>query len=283
VLVPFAATAAMTSIALAASASTPSARISASDETVRYGKHVRLTGEVPGLSGAAVQIAFQRDGGRPWRTVESARTDPAGSYEARVKPDASGAYRAIPVGGAASVPVPVRVRSVRAKKHVVIRGRVKLKGRVLPASTGRDVRIKLPGSDERTRTRGGGRFKATWRPRSTGRSKLRAAARGDRIAAASHSRGRRVTVYRRASASWYGPGFYGNRTACGQTLGTSTLGVAHRSMKCGTRLTQRHGNRTVRVRVIDRGPFSGGREFDLTGATKNRLGFGSTGTVLTSR
>ncbi|HZA88842.1 MAG TPA: septal ring lytic transglycosylase RlpA family protein [Solirubrobacterales bacterium] len=71
--------------------------------------------------------------------------------------------------------------------------------------------------------------------------------------------------------------------ACGGTLTPSTVGVAHRSMPCGTRLTLRHAGRSVRVEVIDRGPFVGGREFDLTGATKNRLNFGSTGTVLSSR
>jgi rare lipoprotein A len=54
-------------------------------------------------------------------------------------------------------------------------------------------------------------------------------------------------------------------------------------MPCGTKLTLRYGGRSVRVKVIDRGPFAGGREFDLTAATKNRLGFGSTGTVLSSR
>jgi rare lipoprotein A (peptidoglycan hydrolase) len=54
-------------------------------------------------------------------------------------------------------------------------------------------------------------------------------------------------------------------------------------MPCGTRLTLRYQGRTVRAKVIDRGPFSGGREFDLTAATKQRLGFPSTGTVLVSR
>jgi rare lipoprotein A len=92
-----------------------------------------------------------------------------------------------------------------------------------------------------------------------------------------------VIVYRPASSSWYGPGFYGNRTACGQTLTTSTLGVAHRSMPCGTRLRLRHRGRTVVVRVIDRGPYVAGRELDLTYATKRRLGFGDVGTVLMSR
>jgi rare lipoprotein A len=47
-----------------------------------------------------------------------------------------------------------------------------------------------------------------------------------------------------------------------------------------TRVTLRKGKRIVRTRVIDRGPYVGAREFDLTQATKQRLGFGSTGTVL---
>jgi peptidoglycan lytic transglycosylase len=285
-LLPFAAAAATTSIALAASSAAPSAHISASENTVRYGKAVRLSGTVPGTSGTPVQIAFRRDGGEEWRVVHSAATDVAGAYAARIKPPASGAYRAQAAGGGPSAAAPVRVLSLtrfRVKRHVVVGHRVRLSGRVLPAAAGRPVRITLPGPDERTRTRSGGRFKETWRPRSAGEGKARAFAQGDVLAAASHSRAGRVTVYRPASASWYGPGLYGNRTACGQTLSASTLGVANKSMPCGTKLTLRYRGRSVRVRVIDRGPFVGGREFDLTGATKNRLGFGSTGTVLSSR
>ena len=48
-------------------------------------------------------------------------------------------------------------------------------------------------------------------------------------------------------------------------------------------LTLRYGGRSVDVRVVDRGPFAGNREFDLTSATKQRLGFADVGTVLTSR
>ena len=55
-----------------------------------------------------------------------------------------------------------------------------------------------------------------------------------------------------------------NRLACGGRLGAGTIGVAHKTLPCGTRLTLRHRGRTVRVRVIDRGPFVGGREFDLS-------------------
>ena len=48
-------------------------------------------------------------------------------------------------------------------------------------------------------------------------------------------------------------------------------------------MTLRHGGRIVRVRVIDRGPYVGGREFDLTAATARRLGFGGHGAILSTR
>jgi rare lipoprotein A len=287
-LLSLAATTATAGVALAATdaVTAPTAEISADREAVRFGKAVRLSGTVPAASAGPVRISFRRDGTDRWDHTRTIETDETGSYSTRVKPSASGYFRAEHEGGQPSSEVPVRVRSVtkvRVKRHVVVGDRVKISGRVRPASAGRPVEIKLPGGDEGTRTRSGGRFKESWKPRSTGNGKVRAVARGDRLAAGSRSRARKVTVYRPASASWYGPGFYGNRTACGQTLTPSTLGVANKAMPCGTKLTLRYGNRSVRVKVIDRGPFAGDREFDLTGATKKRLNFGSTGTVLSSR
>ena len=90
-------------------------------------------------------------------------------------------------------------------------------------------------------------------------------------------------VYRPSQASYYGPGLYGNKLACGGTLSPGTLGVAHKTLPCGTKVTFRHGRRSATVRVIDRGPFHASREWDLTAATKSRLGFGSTGVVWTTR
>ncbi len=74
------------------------------------------------------------------------------------------------------------------------------------------------------------------------------------------------------AASWYGPGFYGNRTACGHTYTPEILGVAHRTLPCGTqiRITSPAGV-TVTVPVIDRGPYIGGRTLDLSNATKIAL------------
>jgi rare lipoprotein A len=93
----------------------------------------------------------------------------------------------------------------------------------------------------------------------------------------------RLNAYRWANASWYGPGLYGNRLGCGGRLGPGTLGVANKTLPCGSKVSLRHGRRTVRVRVIDRGPYVGGREFDLTEATARRLHFHGHGPILTTR
>lgn len=74
------------------------------------------------------------------------------------------------------------------------------------------------------------------------------------------------------AASWYGPGLWGNRTACGQTLTGDLLGVAHRTLPCGSSVVLRYGSTTLTAAVVDRGPFIDGREFDLTYATRVALG-----------
>jgi len=80
-------------------------------------------------------------------------------------------------------------------------------------------------------------------------------------------------AWRRAEYSWYGPGFFGNGTACGQTYTRTILGVAHRSLPCGTRVTFRNpkNGRTITVKVIDRGPYVAGRMWDLSRATCKSL------------
>jgi rare lipoprotein A (peptidoglycan hydrolase) len=77
-------------------------------------------------------------------------------------------------------------------------------------------------------------------------------------------------------ASWYGPGFYGNETACGEELTKQTVGVAHRTLPCGTKVTFfAHGNWAT-AQVIDRGPYVKGRTWDLTAALAQRLGVAAT-------
>jgi rare lipoprotein A (peptidoglycan hydrolase) len=82
--------------------------------------------------------------------------------------------------------------------------------------------------------------------------------------------------YRPVRATWYGPGFFGHRTACGRRLTRTTLGVAHKRLPCGTRVALRYHGRTVVVPVIDRGPYARGIDYDLTYATARRLGMRQT-------
>jgi rare lipoprotein A (peptidoglycan hydrolase) len=88
-----------------------------------------------------------------------------------------------------------------------------------------------------------------------------------------------VALMRALRATWYGPGFYGKRTACGMRLARGTLGVAHRTLPCGTRVTFYHDGHFVTVAVIDRGPFRTGVAWDLTAAAARQLGFRSTGVL----
>ena len=85
------------------------------------------------------------------------------------------------------------------------------------------------------------------------------------------------TPMRWAGATWYGPGLYGNDTACGQKLLPGTLGVAHRSLPCGTAVKFLYRGRTIVTRVIDRGPYSAGNAWDLTYAAARALRFDRVG------
>lgn len=80
-----------------------------------------------------------------------------------------------------------------------------------------------------------------------------------------------------AGATWYGPGLYGNNTACGGVLRPGTVGVAHRSLPCGTAVKFVYRGRQIVTRVIDRGPFSEGNDWDLTLAAARALRFDKVG------
>jgi rare lipoprotein A len=158
-------------------------------------------------------------------------------------------------------------------------------GRLLPAAAGRTVTLERRGARgwktiDKARTSSGGAFRLSFKARRVDTARVRIRFAGDRQNAASSRSAGRLNVFRPALASWYGPGLYGNKLGCGGTLSAGTIGVAHKSLPCGTSIVLRKGNRIVRAKVIDRGPYVGSREFDLTAATKQRLGFGSTGTVL---
>ncbi len=82
-------------------------------------------------------------------------------------------------------------------------------------------------------------------------------------------------------ASWYGPGFHGNRTANGEIYDQYELTAAHRTLPLGTHVmvTDLDNGRAVEVRVNDRGPFVDGRVIDLSYAAARTLGMVGPGTA----
>lgn len=72
---------------------------------------------------------------------------------------------------------------------------------------------------------------------------------------------------------------YGLGLACGGVLAVTQIGVAHKTAPCGTLIDFTYNGRTLRVPVIDRGPYIVGREWDLTGATAAALNFPGLGPI----
>jgi hypothetical protein len=194
---------------------------------------------------------------------------------------------------AASGPVATKAASTlsvrSARRHVTPGRSVIVRGVLRPGGAGHAVSLQVRdgGGRYRTvdkdRTDARGAYRLAWRAERAGSPTVRVHFGGTRELSSAKRRIGRANVYRRALASWYGPGLYGGHLACGGRLSPGTVGVAHKSLPCGAKLTVRYRGRSVRVKVIDRGPYVGMREFDLTAATKYRLRFGGTGTVLVTR
>jgi peptidoglycan lytic transglycosylase len=168
--------------------------------------------------------------------------------------------------------------SLSGRGNVMAHRAVTFHGRVTPGGS-RLVVVRVGGRKLRAHTRDDGAYKVRWRAPGSGVYTARARVDGSSV----RSHRVRLNAYRPAEASYYGPGLYGGGLACGGTLSPGKLGVANKTLPCGARVTLRYHGHTVTVPVIDRGPYSGSREYDLTAATKAKLGFPSTGTVLTTR
>jgi hypothetical protein len=88
------------------------------------------------------------------------------------------------------------------------------------------------------------------------------------------------TPFRVAGASWYGgTTMWGRQTACGQTLRPSTIGVANKTLPCGTPVKFVWHGRSIVAPVIDRGPYIQGRAWDLTSAAAEALAFEGVGQI----
>lgn len=162
---------------------------------------------------------------------------------------------------------------------------VTVRGALLPAQPGRELTLKLLGprgwrTVAHTYTGARGRFAFRYTPRRLLSTRIEVRYAGDGRALPVRRVLGRLDVFRLAGASWYGGG---GGLACGGYLTSSTMGVANKTLPCGTFVTLRYGGRSVRVPVVDRGPFVPGRDFDLTEATKRALGFEGVGEVWSSR
>ncbi len=278
------------------------AQIDSSSAHVAFGEAVTLRGSFPGAAEAPVEIRYRANGAENRQTAARTRTGVGGAYRVTVKPRHSGVWRAQLASAAGGQPaaatssaavdrasagerIAVRSRTTASvpARHKTVGETLKVRGTVAPAGAKRRVIVRI-GSQKETVTAGrDGRFAVSTEAPSTGEYPVRVRARGNQLAGGSSDRAGKLTVYRPAAASWYGPGLYGNTMACGGALTPATMGVAHKTLPCGTKLTLRYGDRSVDVRVVDRGPFAGNREFDLTSATRSALGFPDVGTVLSSR
>jgi rare lipoprotein A len=286
--------------ALAGPAGTqPAPRFTLARHQIGYGQRVAVTGTAP-VSDAGRQLALQFSGaGRNWHDIASAKIGSAGRFRFDAPLSRSGLVRiagrdlvaaarsgtATPTGIAPSAPKVVRVAArfaIAARPINALGGQtVHVRGHLLPGSAHRLVRLQEhSGGGWRTiasaRTGRWGGFKLRYVAGATGQHKLRVRFGGDRANARIKVGAGVLTVYRPSVASWYSDG---GSTACGFH---AFYGVANKVLPCGTKVTFALNGHSVPATVDDRGPFVGGREWDLNQNTAAALGFGGVGTVWSS-
>jgi peptidoglycan lytic transglycosylase len=197
-------------------------------------------------------------------------------------------------GGATAEAADVAVTSsgdgmtIETRESALLRKGLLVSGTLPSGQRGRIVDIELLGAKTgwvwrtvaQSRVAGDGTFSGTWQTNHIGRFAIRAVV--EQVGATTASAGLptvNVTVYRPSVATLYGPGFYGRRTACGTILRRQTVGVANRTLPCGTPVAIYYGGHTITVPVIDRGPYANGADWDLTMAAGRALGMQSTVTL----
>ena len=190
-------------------------------------------------------------------------------------------------GSAAPEPAPAAETTLDPGPLALLGRAGKVRGTVKRRYRGRVVRIqRFDDATQAWRAEGRGRvgrtgdFTARWRPRALGEQRIRAVVQARRSARVTNASDEVVVrVFKPGMATWYGPGLYGNRTACGQELTPDLVGVAHRTLPCGTMVEIAYGGTSVVVPVVDRGPYADGMTWDLTAAAAKLVGFTSTDRV----
>jgi rare lipoprotein A len=287
-----------------ADAQTP-LKIDAEPHHLGFGDDVTVTGAAPAADqGATLLLETAPTRGAGWRSLTSTRVGRGGRFVLRAPLQSSGLLKvldadaaagahvagAIAAHGAAIVPasapqpvsVAAQLRFTRGSVDLLAGQRMDLRGRMLPSAPGRQVRLQgRSGHAWRTlattRTGGHGGFDLHYRPAAAGRQSLRVLFAGDQGNARASRAAGELNVYEHRVASWYDDA---GSTACGFH---ANFGVANRDLPCGTRVSFRYGGRSVTAVVDDRGPYVGGRDWDLNQNTAAALGFAGVGTVWSTR
>ena len=246
-----------------------------------------LTGGAAPTSGAADNTASPTAAPAP-TSVPSTPAQPSPTGAASVTPE-TGTTSATPTAEPALAispgPVSFRTQSIALLGHTL-----SFPGTARPRDAGRTVAIELYDSTTgawntvtSTRVSHHGTFIARWRTNLLGRVTVRAvvlhgngSVHGAHAAQVSASTPTQVTVYRSARATYYGPGFFDQTTACGQTLTPTLIGVANRTLPCGTLVEVSYAGRRLTVPVVDRGPYANGADWDLTAGAAQALGITET-------
>ncbi|MDP9069038.1 MAG: septal ring lytic transglycosylase RlpA family protein [Actinomycetota bacterium] len=274
-----------------AQTSTAEPRITSASGRVSYGGDATIRGRLDGGTVGQELHLERRAPGRQWRTIGTRAVDERGRVRFRVRDlHFSAAYRLLYIdemteeesrSARIRISVTARLQVRTSKDHLMQGRRLRVSGSLFPKVPGRTVLLQQKVAGEwryiDRLSAGDGFFSRYFKPSSVGYRRLRVKFAGDARNRAARDR-TAIRVYDPDLATWYGPGLYGNRTACGQTLGTNTLGVAHRSLPCGTKVSILYEGRTITVPVIDRGPYTHA-EWDLTAETAERLGFSGTDTI----
>lgn len=285
---------------------------------IPYGQDLTVTGRAPsGEEGHTVGLEFQRAGNSGWRQIDTTRIGRSDRFRFHTQLRWSGIVKvtgawprsASSTGtttgttplGTGTAPGPAQdtssmlhasstvhrvtiVAVLRVGRHAArdLGGhRLTVPGTILPRAGGRQVRLEaFRGGRWHTaavaRTGGHGRFSLRFTPHAS-TEWLRVRFAGNRSNAAATRRAGKVTVFSQSVASWYQDG---GSTACGYH---AYYGVANLSLPCGTRVTFVYGGHSVTATVDDRGPYVGGRTWDLNQNTAGALGFGGVGNVWASR
>jgi rare lipoprotein A len=190
-------------------------------------------------------------------------------------------------GTSAPSPQPAGDVALVASPQALLGREAVLTGTVSRRAHGRIVRVqrfdetaRVWRSEARTTVGRKGRFSIFWSPQVLGQQRIRATLQRRRSASVTNASPEvSVRVFKPGMATWYGPGLYGNTTACGQVLTKDLVGVAHKSLPCGTMVEVSYAGRSIVVPVVDRGPYAKGMTWDLTSAAAEQLGFTATARI----